>query len=113
MVEDVRIALDDGLDDGLGLSHHLADHLLGRPGGGRVDQRRLEPGQLLGDGVDELAQFLGGRAGLCAVLGAAAGLLGGEILGAGLGPGVAVGCAPASARLRSAGGTRVSSAASS
>lgn len=43
MVEDVRVAFDDGFDGGLGLPDDLADHLLGRAPGDRAEQRRLQP----------------------------------------------------------------------
>lgn len=91
VVEDVRVALDDGLHGGLGLLDDLADHLLGGRSGDRPEQRGLERGQLVADGVDELAQFLGGRARGPVVLGTAAGLLRRQVLGGGGGPGVGVG----------------------
>lgn len=91
MVEDVRVAFDDGLDGGLGLLDDLLHHLLGGRSGDRPEQRRLDRGQLVGDGVDQLAQFLGGRAGWRTVVGAATGLLLREVLGARRRPGVGVG----------------------
>lgn len=63
MVEDVRVAFDDGFDGGLRLLHDLADDLLGGGSGDRAEQRGLEVGEFAGDRVDELPELLGGGAG--------------------------------------------------
>ncbi|CAM5735098.1 hypothetical protein SFUMM280S_04366 [Streptomyces fumanus] len=91
VVEDVRVALDDGFDGGLGLLHDLPDDLLGGRSGDRAEQRGLQAGQLVGDGVDQAAQLVRGGAGGRSVPGAAAVPLGLEVLGARGRPGVGVG----------------------
>src|SRR5690606_17498042 len=103
VVEDVRIALDDGFHGGLRLLDDLAHDLLRRGPGDRAEQRGLQTGQLVGDGVDQLLELLRGRAGGRPVLGAAAGLLGLQVLGAGGRPGVGVGRAGGGAGVGGAG----------
>src|SRR5258707_476926 len=83
VVEDVGITFLDRLDDLLDLGH---DGLGGHRGGGAAQH-----GDAVGDGLREPAQLFGSAAGALTCLFAAAGVLGGDVLGAGLGPGVGLG----------------------